>query len=135
MKLEISDLKVIIELAAQVVLLRRGDISTENGSYATTDCDSIIRLDRKIADTFDLDSDDVTFENMNNLLGKIDDAFNAITAVYTSEPISESSQLASIESRLSSIEKLLSADSEPLCQANTRLYGTEKLSRNPSGGQ
>lgn len=103
MKLEISDLKEIIKLAAHVVLLRHGDVSTENGNYATTDSDSMIRLDQAIADTFDLDSDDVTFENIDTLLGRIDDVFKAIEA---DQQVSESARLESIESRLESIERI-----------------------------
>lgn len=65
------DLKDILIYAAEVVLTRRGDLSTEDGNFATVDCDALIRLDKALAAHFDLDSDDVNFENIDDLLDKI----------------------------------------------------------------
>lgn len=67
-----SDLKSIIKLAAQAVIFRSGDVTTEDGYYATTDCDIMINLDSTIAEYFNLDSDDVTTGNFNELICKID---------------------------------------------------------------
>lgn len=73
-----SDLKDILIAAATVVLLRRGDVDTEDGSYATVDIDSLLRLDYALAEFFELDSDDVTFENIDGLIQKINSNFTAI---------------------------------------------------------
>jgi len=66
-----DELKEILVQAACVVLMRHGDVSTEDGSYATVDTDSLLRLDYSLAEYFDLDSDDVTFENIDDLIAKI----------------------------------------------------------------
>lgn len=65
-------LKEILIAAATVVLMRAGDVSTEDGSYATVDCDSLLRLDYALAEYFELDSDDVTNDNFDDLVSKID---------------------------------------------------------------
>lgn len=67
-----NNLKTILQFAAQVVLFRGGDINTEDGTYATTECDGIINLESSIADYFKLGSDDVTSDNFNDLTLKID---------------------------------------------------------------
>lgn len=66
-----DELKDILIAAATVVLMRHGDVSTEDGSYATVDIDSLLRLDYALAEYFELDSDDVTFENIDDLIAKI----------------------------------------------------------------
>lgn len=53
-----DQLKEILINAACVVLKRRGDINTEDGSYATVDIDSLLRLDYDMAEYFNLDSDE-----------------------------------------------------------------------------
>lgn len=67
-----SDVHEILKLAAQVVLLRKGDITTPDGDLATTDINTLLRLDYTLAETFNLTSDDVNFENIDDLLDKID---------------------------------------------------------------
>jgi len=64
-------LQDILILAAQLVLTRHGDVFTEDGSFATVDTDAILELDYAMADYFCLSSDDVSFENMDDLVAKI----------------------------------------------------------------
>jgi hypothetical protein len=54
-----DQMKKVIELATALVLSRSGDVSTEDGSFATVDDNIIIELDGAIAEAFGLDSDDV----------------------------------------------------------------------------
>lgn len=54
-----DQMKKIIELAAALVLSRSGDVSTEDGNFATVDDNIIIELDGAIAEAFELNSDDV----------------------------------------------------------------------------
>lgn len=61
-----SDLKDILVAAATVVLLRRGDV------------DALLRLDYALAEYFQLDSDDVTFENIDDLIKKINLNFKPV---------------------------------------------------------
>lgn len=66
-----DEIKEILIAAAHVVLMRHGDVSTEDGSFATVDTDALLRLDYALAEHFELDSDDVTFENIDDLIAKI----------------------------------------------------------------
>jgi hypothetical protein len=54
-----DELKRVIELATALVLSRGGDVSTEDGNFATVDDNIIIELDSAIAEAFELKSDDV----------------------------------------------------------------------------
>lgn len=54
-----DQMKKVIELATSLVLSRGGDVSTEDGSFATVDDNIIIELDSAIAEAFELNSDDV----------------------------------------------------------------------------
>jgi len=58
------EMKRIVELATALVLSRSGDISTEDGNFATVDDNIIIELDEAISTAFDLSSDDVTSEDV-----------------------------------------------------------------------
>ena len=64
-------IKELLITTASLVLTRKGDVDTEDGTYATVDTDTIIRLDYGLAEAFELDSDDVTFENMGMLVSRI----------------------------------------------------------------
>lgn len=66
-----KQLQDILILAASLVLTRGGDVSTEDGEVATVDTDTIIKLDYSLAEYFCLSSDDVSFENMDDLVAKI----------------------------------------------------------------
>ena len=54
-----TNMKRIIELSTALVLSRSGDVSTEDGNFATVDDNIIIELESSIALAFELDSDDV----------------------------------------------------------------------------
>lgn len=71
MKLLSNEIKEILVAAANVVLLRHGDVNMDNGIFATVDTDALLRLDHALAEHFKLDSDDVTFENIDDLITKI----------------------------------------------------------------
>lgn len=66
-----DEIKQILIAAAQVVLLQHGEFSTEQGSFATVDSDAILLLDSALSYHFKLDSDEVTFENIDELIAKI----------------------------------------------------------------
>ena len=54
-----TNMKRIIELSTALVLSRSGDVSTDDGNFATVDDNIIIELESSIALAFELDSDDV----------------------------------------------------------------------------
>lgn len=58
--------------AVGVVLSRDGDVSTDDGCFASVDIGSIINLESGISKFFDLDSDDVTFSNIPIIKAKLD---------------------------------------------------------------
>lgn len=66
-----KQLQDILILAASLVLTRHSDVYTEDGLFAAVDTDTIIRLDYSLAEYFCLSSDDVCFENMDDLVAKI----------------------------------------------------------------
>jgi len=67
----IADLKEILMTAAVLVLTRRNNVSTEAGVFATVEAHSLLMLDTMLAEYFDLDSAEVTFENIDDLMSKI----------------------------------------------------------------
>lgn len=67
-----DDLKILLKLAAELILTRRGDVSLSDGDFATVDVDAILRLDYALSDVFALSSDGVEFENIEELIGKIE---------------------------------------------------------------
>lgn len=67
-----EDIKEILKLAAEVVLSRHGDINTEDGCFATVEIDAILRLDYAMAECFKLDTDDINYRNMDDLISKIE---------------------------------------------------------------
>ena len=64
-------LNELLEQAVFVCWNRHGDISTEEGEFATTDTDSIIRLEAAICDYFDLDSDSLELGHFDAIKHKI----------------------------------------------------------------
>lgn len=52
-------IKQVLIRAAQVVAWRAGDVSTEDGNYATTSTDAIIRLEESLCEAFNTSSLDV----------------------------------------------------------------------------
>lgn len=56
-------LKEVLRQAVLIVEYRSGDTSNEDGSFATTDLDTIIRLESAICDAFRTECDDaIMFE-------------------------------------------------------------------------
>ena len=68
-----DEIKAVIELATALVLSRGGDVSTEDGNFATVDDDIIIELDSAIAIAFKLKSDDVTPESVPMIMSMLND--------------------------------------------------------------
>lgn len=65
-------LKEIIERAILVAYCRDGDVDTEDGTYATTDTDEMIRLEAAIQELFDVEAKDlVEHINSSNIIDKI----------------------------------------------------------------
>ena len=64
--------KSIIELAALVVLHRGQDVNTEDGYFATTCSDQIIRLEAAISEAFELNSDDVNVSDLTMIMTKLE---------------------------------------------------------------
>lgn len=69
----VKNLKEIIERAITVVLYRDGDISTEDGNFATTSTDAIILLEGAITEFFsdEANSDDVTVDNYSDIMNAV----------------------------------------------------------------
>tara|TARA_R110000772_G_scaffold174521_1_gene286409 strand:- start:394 stop:609 length:216 start_codon:yes stop_codon:yes gene_type:complete len=61
----------VIELAVKLVLSRSGDVTTEDGNFATVDDNIIIELDCAIAEAFDLNSDDVNESDLPDIIDKL----------------------------------------------------------------
>ncbi len=55
-----EQLKELIERAILVAYHRDGDIDTENGTYATTDTDEMIRLESAIQELFGLEAHELS---------------------------------------------------------------------------
>ena len=73
-KLDKELLKEVLKLSLSTVISRRGDVTLHCGeSVATVDVDSLIILDYTLAQLFNLDSDDVTFENIQRAFEQIRD--------------------------------------------------------------
>lgn len=58
------EIKEVLREAAQVVAWRNGDVSTEDGNFATTDTDAIIRLEQALCTALKTSSDDVVLEEI-----------------------------------------------------------------------
>lgn len=66
-KLDKELLKEVLKLSLCTTISRREDVTLHCGdSVATVDADSLIELDYALALLFNLDSDDITFENIQN---------------------------------------------------------------------
>jgi len=53
-------IKEVLKLAVLVAEYRGGDVTTEDGCFATTDLDTLIALEAAICEAFSTESDDVT---------------------------------------------------------------------------
>lgn len=60
----------VLRHAIMVVAYRNGDVDTEDGSYATTDTDSIIRLESALCEALGTEYDDIELGEAINLLDK-----------------------------------------------------------------
>lgn len=61
----------VLRQAIMVVAYRAGDVDTEDGSYATTDTDSIIRLESALCEALGTKYDDLDLAEAIELLGKL----------------------------------------------------------------
>ena len=66
-------IKDVLLRAVEVVLWRGTDVHIVDGCYATTDLDTIIRLEAEIVEAFDLPSDDVNEDNLSILHAMINE--------------------------------------------------------------
>ena len=62
---ELNKLKELLEQAVFVCWNRSGDVDTEDGSFATIDTDSMIRLETAICEYFDLPSDSLELSHFD----------------------------------------------------------------------
>ncbi|UKA04874.1 hypothetical protein [Photobacterium damselae] len=72
-------LKELIERAILVAYGRDGDVDTEDGTFATTDVDEMIRLEMAIEELFGLDAQELAKTlNSNQIIdGKLKDIMSA----------------------------------------------------------
>lgn len=71
-KMGVDDtIKEVLRQAIMVVAYRAGDISTEDGSYATTCTDSIIHLESALCEALGTKHDDIDLSEALELLGKM----------------------------------------------------------------
>ena len=66
-----EEIKNVLIEAAQVVAWRNQDVSTEDGTFATTCTDAIIRLEQALCDALNTSSDDVVLEEILPLIGRL----------------------------------------------------------------
>lgn len=66
-----EDLKELLEQAVMVVAYRDNDIDNEDGSFATTDIDCILKLEESIVKYFELPYDFVSKEDMDKINQKL----------------------------------------------------------------
>ena len=59
-----QDIKNVLAMAVTVVECRKGDVSTEDGMFATTDLDAIIDLEATLCKAFDTVSDNVSMSEI-----------------------------------------------------------------------
>lgn len=64
-------IKKVLLAATAVVHDRQGDIDTEDGSYATTNIDSMIELTDALAGAFSTNSDDVIYHEIAPIIKKL----------------------------------------------------------------
>lgn len=60
-------MKDVLRYAVGIVLSRAGDVSMEDGEFATVDTHEIILLEEAIVEAFELDSDDVTRSDVSHI--------------------------------------------------------------------
>lgn len=60
-----EQLKELIERAILVAYWRNGDVDTEDGTYATTDTDEMIRLESAIQELFGLEAHEL-YKSLNS---------------------------------------------------------------------
>lgn len=66
-----EELKELIERAILVAYWRDGDVDTEDGTFATTDTDQMIRLESAIQDLFGLEANELAKSlNSNQIIDK-----------------------------------------------------------------
>ena len=66
-----DELKELIERAILVAYWRDGDVDTEDGTFATTDTDQMIRLESAIQDLFGLEANELEKSlNSNQIIDK-----------------------------------------------------------------
>lgn len=61
----------VIIRAIQVLLSRGEDVSTNNGDFATVDCDYLLILEEEIVKAFDLPDDDVKDSDVEIIISKL----------------------------------------------------------------
>ncbi|URC15434.1 hypothetical protein JLT2_66 [Paraglaciecola Antarctic JLT virus 2] len=66
-----NNLKEVLKLAVALTLSRDGDVTTEDGNFATVDTDIIIELDMAISKAFSLDSDCTERAEHKNIIAYI----------------------------------------------------------------
>jgi len=66
-----AKIKDIRRLAVLIVEYRNGDVSNEDGSFATTDLNTIIRLEMALCEAFDTNSYDATMREIGPKIDKL----------------------------------------------------------------
>ena len=66
-----KEIQEILLAAARVVLTRRNNVTIEGAWFAAVEILPLLELDTMLAEHFDLDSAEVTFENVDDLIAKI----------------------------------------------------------------
>jgi len=64
-------IKRVLLAAAAVAHDRYGDVSCEDGVYATTNIDSMIDLEEALSEAFDTGSDDVVYHDIAPLIKQL----------------------------------------------------------------
>jgi hypothetical protein len=71
--MDIEKLKEVLTKAVMVIEYRAGDVSTEDGTYATTDTDEIIRLESALCDALGTEFDDIDLSEALALIDALPD--------------------------------------------------------------
>lgn len=64
-------IKNVLLAAADVAHCRQGDLTTDDGTYATTDVDAMLYLIQAITEAFDTGDDDVIFHKVKPIIEKL----------------------------------------------------------------